>query len=159
MKILAIDPGETIGVACLASTETTPAALWSWGSVPVVDGFRNLVWSTIRETLLGSFQINLPDVVVLEDYRVYKSAAKAHIGSRVLTAELIGAICYQSFQLGVGVVRVAASKKGKWPEARLKSKFPSYFRAQTEHERDAILLALIYIEEVLGRHLPCSSTS
>ena len=159
MKILAIDPGETIGVACLASTETTPAALWSYGAISVVDDFRNLVWSTIRETLLGSFQANLPDVVVVEDYRVYKSAANAHIGSRVLTSELIGAICYQSFQLGVGVVRVAASKKGKWPVARLKSRFPSYFRAQSEHEKDAILLALVYIEEVLGRHLPCSSTS
>ena len=98
MKILAIDPGETMGVACLASTETIPAALWSYGAISVVDGFRNLDWLTIRETLLGTFQANRPDVVVLEDYRVYKSAAKAHIGSRVLTSELIGAICYQSFQ-------------------------------------------------------------
>jgi len=154
MKILAIDPGETFGVAVLASTETTPAALWSWGSVPVVDGLRKINWYQVQDVLLA-LRVQQPNVVVLEDYRIYQSAANAHIGSRVLTSELIGAICYAAHLEDVPVIRVSASKKGKWPEARLRSRFPSYFRAKTDHERDAIILGLIYIEEVLGRHLRC----
>ena len=150
MLILAIDPGETLGYVLVELTEFVGGSPnlevedadqfqlkvdkqgFNWGSVSVV------VTDLLSEE---------PDVIVIEDYRVYASKALAHIGSRALTSELIGAICQEAGIAMIPVVRIPAGRKGLWPPARLKAKFTSDIPIPHPHAGDALILALIYAED------------
>ncbi len=155
MLILAIDPGETLGYVKLDITEYV-------GRGPILDvidagqfklkvdkksGF-NWINVSAEVTQLLSCE---PDVIVLEDYRVYANKAAAHIGSRVLTPELIGAICQEAGISMIPVVRIPAGRKGLWPPARMKAKktgfSPIGVKIPKPHAADALILGLIYAED------------
>lgn len=139
MKILAIDPGKTTGFVLLDDNE-------------LVEHFE---WTLADESLFGfslgfSSYLNRkePSVVVIEDYRIYADKANMHIGNRLFTAELIGsirALCAVVVPL-VSIHTLPASKKGRWPDARLEAKFPQHRAVTGTHERDALKLALAYKE-------------
>lgn len=144
MKILAVDPGETIGAVLLDDDELVEH--WEW---KLPDKDEPLFWHTIAVAFIPYIREHKPDVVVLEDYRIYAGKAlMMHIGSRLLTAELLGAISAlcAAVMPSVSIHTLPASKKGRWPNARLDAKFPQHSAVTGTHERDALKLALAYKE-------------
>lgn len=145
-RILGVDPGGTTGFV-LVTLDQMPiiAAHWTGAEDSKSIRIRALEFLTI-------LRAHVPDVVVVEDYRVYRNTAKTHIGQRLFTSELIG--CYETV-CGIVVpapefARLPAHKKGKWPVARINRWFPEILGMPTEHEQDAARLALTFIE---GRRL------
>jgi len=151
MLILAIDPGETLGYVLVELTEYV-------GGSPTLEVIDANQFSLLRDTKQGFYWDSAsskvkdlldlePDVIVIEDYRVYASKALAHIGSRALTSELIGAICQEAGIAMIPVVRIPAGRKGLWPPARMKAKFTTDVPIPQPHAGDALILALIYAED------------
>jgi len=166
MKILSLDPGETIGYALLEVVPDVMKLPWLLDSgevlVPRLSkiarspiGFSSggVDWKAFWQSWSDTLNMFQPDMVVLEDYRIYAETAKMHIGKQLFTAELIGAIellcslLYSppSFPL-FEVVRIPAAKKGRWPEARLDAKFSEHKGVKRPHAHDALVLALVYLE-------------
>lgn len=149
MKLLVTDPGETVGyatfelVTTLAPYPSVLTLLQAWEEqVPSIADytpiFLRLLW---REQ---------PDLVVIEDYRVFQSKAGMHVGRRLFTPELIGAfiaLCSSTQPLPSCVItaRIQPSKKGLWPDARIAVKFPEA-QSATGHALDAVKLGLAYLE-------------
>ena len=150
MLILAIDPGETLGYVLVELSPVVggPPTLkvGSADHMKLDTDKAGFVWSVASAAV--SHLINYePDVVVVEDYRVYADKALAHIGSRALTSELIGAICHEAEIAMIPVVRIPAGRKGRWPAARFKAKMSHVRTIPTPHAKDAFILALIYAED------------
>ena len=142
MKILAVDPGETVGYALLSTGGGgAPKLIEAW-QAPAI---------TIR-TAASEFallvQRAVPDVVVVEDYRVFANKAAFHVGIELFTAKLIGAIeavcTLNAPPVSMGLIQ--PSKKGRWPQARLEAKFPDWVKAPQPHGLDAVILGLVYLE-------------
>lgn len=149
LRILVIDPGETCGYAVfqlerveLPEEQTTEnlTLLETWeGQGASIPEFVIPFLKVLRRVK--------PSLVLIEDYRVFLSHARRHIGEPLRTPELIGAIIGVC-SLTVPVMRTAriiAGKKGKWPEARMKAKFPQA-KDVTGHARDAVKLGLAFLE-------------
>ena len=136
MKLLSIDPGETVGLVYLSRDRD--------GEDVTLEGF--------LDTPLRFLKKNLPvilaavDEVAIEDYRVFASHAGHHIGARLITSELIGFVEAHCDLKNIRVIRIAPNKKGRWPEARLRAKHPE-FKHVTGHARDALKLGLAYLEK------------
>lgn len=150
MKILAIDPGNTTGIAILSVeepglTKFVLEQLMSKGTAHL-DGARSDLYWLIRT--------EAPDGVVIEDYRIYADKAGMHIGQRILPIELISSIetICSLLTPRIPTSRMAASKKGKWPDARIQHWFPEMLtRCEDQHQLDALKLGLTFLEEVLER--------
>lgn len=152
IRILGLDPGETTGLALLKFGPGLPSRLildcYEQVELPITQTklTRGFNWAEVQPEVYCMVADYRPTVIVIEDFRLYHSKAMAQVGRHMLTAELIGAICYAAQERGIDVVRVSATKKGRWPEARLSRKFPDYFNAPAPHARDAVILGLIYAE-------------
>lgn len=142
MLLLAIDPGETIGWVALDYFEGNPPA--AGGYLETQASFAH----TVR-ALFETCTCICPDVVVVEDYRIYATKAMMHTGRRLYTTELIGAIRALCILSGIRVVVLPASKKGRWSNARLRAKFPGH-GVEGDHALDALKLGLTYIEQELA---------
>lgn len=144
MRVLSVDPGKTAGFVIfeVSLDDQKPMLLASWEQKAVPLG--EFVRSFLR--VLPKVR---PQIVVLEDYRIYASKAKEHIGAHLLTAELIGALQALCAIVvpPVETTRLSASKKGRWPDARLKAKFPEILELSSPHVRDAAALGLAYLEK------------
>lgn len=154
MLILAIDPGETLGYVLVELTPqvggTPVLEVGDAGQVKLDTDKQGFIWESVSakvRDLVG----REPDVIVLEDYRVYASKAAMHTGARLLTPELMGAICHEAGIAMIPVVRIPAGRKGLWPPARLKAKKPNLapigVKIPQPHAGDALILALIYAED------------
>lgn len=139
-KIIAMDPGETIGAVYLEVSETSRVCL-------VGHHQRKHTFSEAIHWLYDTLALFSPKAVVIEDYRIYASHAGHHVGARLYTPELIGAFAALCELNSVPLVRLPANKKGRWPLARLKNKFPQYARVPTPHALDALRLGLAYLED------------
>jgi len=145
MRLLSIDPGETSGLAVFEVIDGRPVLIGTW------EATRDPIDVFVR-AFFGILQTVKPTIVVLEDYRIYASKAALHIGQHLKTAELIGsieALCAMVVP-PLKTARLPASKKGRWPDARLKEKFPEILELRSPHIRDAAVLGLAYIEKELG---------
>ena len=153
-RILAIDPGFTTGYVIadweLTIPQVAPKVIETMNvSLPMNVGRSAFEWDKAAN-VVAQLVDKEPDIIVIEDYRIYKSKADMHIGSRLLVSELIGAICQEAAVSQIPVVRLMAGVKGNWPIARLKARYPQYKFVPSPHSRDALLLALYYIEKTLG---------
>ena len=142
MKLLVIDPGETVGYATfeLVHCPSKLTLLQAWEEpVPSIEEF--------TPTFLRLLWNEQPDLVVIEDYRVFQSKAGMHVGRRLFTPELIGAIVAlcSSVRPPITTARVQPSKKGFWPDMRIKSRFPEAWGI-AGHAKDAVKLGLAYLE-------------
>ena len=157
--ILAIDPGETCGFSLVefghpavrgsGAAFISPIAMsfWEYSEVAIPR------FSTYLRRLLLSYMPSKLDCVVVEDYRVYAAMAAWHIGQKLITPMLIGAIIAVCALLepSIPVVLIPAVKKGLWPDAKIKAHYPWLLKeASSEHMKDALKLALTYIE---GKYL------
>ena len=157
-RILALDPGWTIGVALIDYVPydnklARPQLIQAYNvELQMTEKKDAFIWEEVSASLSGLIDSFEPDVIVMEDYRIYPKMAMEHIGNRLLVSELIGAICQEAAVGLIPVVRLMAGVKGNWPIARLKSRFPEYKQAVATppHSRDALLLGLYYIEKRLG---------
>jgi len=155
-RILAIDPGHTVGLVVL---EVVP------GEAPMILESLELSQPTLEWhsiALASLFHQIKPSVVVVEDYVVYATHATRHIGNQLFTAKLVGAIqalCATVIP-PILVVLLQAAKKGCWPDARIRAKFPKGLELEVNspHTRDALKLGLVYIEEA-GLWTPSVSKS
>lgn len=149
LRILAIDPGETTGYAVFALNRT-PSRRPSLPSVlELIETWEDQGVS-ISEFVIPFLKVLRrvkPSLVLIEDYRVYQDKAMMHIGQPLRTPELIGAIigvCALTVP-PMRTARIAAAKKGRWPEARMRTKFPEA-EGITGHTRDAVKLGLAFLE-------------
>jgi len=150
MLILAIDPGETLGYVLVELKEfvgkSPELEVIDADQILLVVNKQGFTWNSVSDKVVNLLNEE-PDVIVIEDYRVYASKAAVHIGSRLLTSELIGAICQEAGIAMIPVVRIPAGRKGRWPPARLEAKFASDVTIPQPHAGDALILGLIYAED------------
>lgn len=145
LRILVIDPGETCGYAVFQLNE------------PGTDAAELLLLETWEDQgasipefvipFLAVLRRVKPSLVLIEDYRIFLDKARMHIGQPLRTPELIGAIegvCALTVP-PMRTSRIIPGKKGRWPEARMKRKFPSA-KDVTGHARDAVKLGLAFLE-------------
>lgn len=81
LRVLTFDPGETTGYAFFEAPELIEA-----GQIPT--GSLKIGLPLITDLMNDK----KPQAIVVEDYRIYRSKAKIHIGSDLHTARLIGTI-------------------------------------------------------------------
>jgi hypothetical protein len=152
LRVLVIDPGETCGYAVFSlQREEHPETEEELRSVDLElletwEGSGVFIPSFVIPFLKDLKRVK-PSLVLIEDYRVYQSKAGLHIGMRLHTPELIGAIegvCALTVP-PMRTARIAAGKKSRWPEARMKVKFPQA-KDVTGHARDAVKLGLAFLE-------------
>lgn len=143
--ILAIDPGETVGLAMLFEDWILAGKFSASTDERPYEGFAVF----FRNFLDFQVQARRDRVrVVVENYRIFADKAALHIGQRLITAELIGAIealCATTVP-EVLVARIEPNKKGLWPDARLRAKLPSDMIPTDQHAKDALKIGLVYLE-------------
>lgn len=93
MIVLAFDPGQTTGYAVL-STDGEYQVLGSFAEWYLVDA------------LMGSYE---PDVVVIEQFRLYPYAARSKVWSDFPTVEVIGVIKYLAERHSIPFVMQSAA--------------------------------------------------
>lgn len=77
MRIMAIDPGESIGVVLRVDEKV-------YGCTIATELRLKRLWSTL--------QVNNPDIIVFEEFALRQSAAKKLVGNKFITCEVIGVI-------------------------------------------------------------------
>ncbi|MBD3387439.1 MAG: hypothetical protein GF414_00665 [Candidatus Altiarchaeales archaeon] len=147
---MGIDPGETIGFAKLHYIDELERINLNWhAQVPVPKLKKDYIdWASLNDLIRSAYKfIGVPQVIAIEDYRVYRNMARMHAGKRVLTSLVIGGLCLVAAEMGIEVEIYPAAKKGRWPLARLEKRFPPYFQAEQPHAADAVILALLSHEK------------
>lgn len=148
MFIVGLDPGETLGIAYLRF-ERKSLFLVHHGQIKLpMTKKEHFDWGKLVGLISNQLTIfEGPRVVAIEDYRVYRHLARMHSGKRVLTSILLGCICTIAAQENLPVELYPAISKGRWPDARLKARFPPYFDAEKPHAADAVKIALLSAEK------------
>lgn len=131
---LCFDPGHTTGWAIFNQFDLT-----SSGEIDTND----IAKATNEvELLISEYQ---PDIIVIEDYRVYKWRAKHHAGSDMLTTRVIG--CIETLALICHVPDVikqpAHVAKGFCTDQKLKEW--NLYKKGEKHARDAIRHGCYYL--------------
>ena len=133
-KILALDPGETVGYAFFVGASLIEHG--ELGPFLTVEG--------------ASFQVKElitrldPHCVVMEGYRVYAWKARSHTHSNLFTARLIGAVQYITGERKIKRFEQSAHQaKSFVTDAKLKE-WNFYMKGQ-KHARDAIRHAVFYL--------------
>lgn len=153
-KIVAIDPGETTGIAVFDWDPAFPAetpVLVSKGETRF-SPFPGAATRWLFTQWVKIIERDQHSILVVENYRVYPSAAKAHIGNTIPTAELIGALkgAAELFVPPIKIALVEPIEKHRWAPARRKAHgLPTGWFDGGPHIEDAVTLALTYIEKEL----------
>ena len=133
-KTLCFDPGHTTGWAVF-----THLKLDKWGEI----GTQSIEDATLEVELLISE--HHPDVIVIEDYRVYKWRAKHHAGSDMLTTRVIG--CIETLAIMYHIQHIikqpAHVAKGFCSDQKLKAW--NFYHKGEKHARDAIRHGCFYL--------------
>jgi len=94
MKILAIDPGESTGIAFLDTTkpnEISGTVVHLWEKID------HIIWTT------------RPDIIVIEAFRLYRHKAQAQIGSWFPSVQVIGVVKYLAERAQIPIAEQMAS--------------------------------------------------
>lgn len=134
--LLALDPGETTGIACFACDDravlTYANQVKTW---PLEVGLPNMT------KLLKELE---PKSVVFESYQVYEWKAKDHTWSQVPTLQVIGMIKTLCLQLGIEFhTQTAQVAKGFCTDTKLEEW--GYWQSGMRHARDAIRHACYFM--------------
>ncbi len=124
-SVLALDPGNTTGWAMFKDSELKDSGHLETSDIPIA--------TQLIGEHLGMWT---PDVVVLEEYRVYAWKAKQHAWSTLPTARIIGSIETMCAMNKIPVYMQSAQQaKGFCTDEKLKA-WDYYDRGR--HARDAI---------------------
>ncbi len=133
-RILAFDPGHTTGFAVFEDQK-----ILDCGEIDTTD-MENAVLN-----VTDIFEPWKPDVVVIEDYRIYKWRAKHHVGSPMLTTRVIG--CIETIAIQRGIYKIykqpAHIAKGFCTDPKLKDW--GFFLKGKKHANDAIRHGAYYL--------------
>lgn len=132
INVLALDPGETTGMAAFRGSHRLVATQLQGHTVPAI--FRQI------RTALNFYH---PDAVVMEDYRVYSWKTRDHANSDMFTSRLIGAVECLCEDLQVPLKKqMAGIAKGFCTDDKLRM-WDLY--AGGRHSRDATRHAVYYL--------------
>lgn len=135
--LLALDPGETTGVACFSSN-SAESVLVHAGQIktwPLEVGVENMT------KLLKDLQ---PKSLVFESYQVYEWKAKDHTWSQVPTLQVIGMVKTLCIQMGIPYhTQTAQVAKGFCTDSKLEEW--GYWQTGMRHARDAIRHACYFL--------------
>lgn len=132
LRVLALDPGETTGVALFSGPNLLRVQQVSY---PTLHG----CFSQLRQITLDES----PNVVVMENYKIYNWKAKDHSWSELFTPRLIGALECLCEDIPVKLVKqMAQIGKGFCTDDKLKL-WGLYEKGQ-RHSRDAMRHACYY---------------
>jgi len=133
-SILAFDPGHTTGWAYFFD-----ATLMDAGQIDTTSIFNCI------DNAQPLFHSHRPEIVVMEDYRVYKWRQKQHVGSEMLTTRIIGSLETQAIQDFTNhvVKQPAHVAKGFCTDKKLKEW--DMDKPGMRHARDAIRHGCYYI--------------
>lgn len=131
-----IDPGTTTGVAVMDETGTVH---WS-GQFDVKETLDYLYMLTQDEEALYSFDVELPDIMICEDYRQgpLSAVAKAR-----MPLEILGATKFTSHSLGVPIIIQPAADMKFW---NAHHPLPSGIATGLPHAKDAIRHGRYYFQ-------------
>lgn len=133
-RVLAFDPGHTTGWAYFSFGKLEEA-----GEIDTSN-----METAVKEVdlLIGGYS---PDIVVVEDYRVYRWRAKHHIGSELLTVQVIG--CIQTIAIQEQVQQIikqpAHIAKGFCSNEKLKEW--GFYQTAEKHANDAVRHGCYYL--------------
>ncbi len=130
-RLLALDPGGTTGWAVFDGTVLEDAGQQKLDGL----GLQGLV-HRVR-----------PDVIVLENYRIYRQKAMSHIGSEVLPARLIGALELIAESRHIPLhLQMAGPVKAVVTDDKLRAWVKAHKQIQAgPHARDAIRHGLYFL--------------
>lgn len=132
--ILALDPGETTGVA-FKPWDSTDIQLFQWETKNVGQSFEGLV------DFLERYE---PEHVRYEDYKVYAWKAADHSNASLHTPQWIGAIRAALHLTGTPTTcKMAQQAKAFWGDDKLK--LCGVYSAGQKHARDALRHLLFYL--------------
>ena len=132
-KVVGLDPGETVGAVCFAGSRLVMAKQLKGLSVPEV--FKNV------RAFIALYK---PEVVVMEDYKVYSWKAQDHSWQSLFTPRLIGAIeCYLDDVDITLVKQMAQQAKGFCTDEKLQAW--GFWQKGERHSRDAIRHVCYYL--------------
>jgi hypothetical protein len=126
-RLLAIDPGETVGWALFQAGQLTAHGQITGSGEEVMVATANLIYKTS------------PEVVVCEAYRIYSWKKDQHTWSDLFTPRLIGVIEYMCAAHEPSIplfFQMAGTAKGFCTDAKLKQW--GYYKPGLKHARDAI---------------------
>jgi hypothetical protein len=136
-SLLALDPGETTGVAFFTDGEPAWVEQIDTKGMGIVE-----IDYKIKKVF--------PDLVVCEDYRIRANTANIHIQSEILTVRYIGAIEYICEREHIKLIKIMPSvSKGFFTNDRLKDF--GFYRKGKRHGMDAMRLGchlLLFNKEV-----------
>ena len=126
-KLLCLDPGNTTGWSMFMDGKFTAG-----GQLDTVDK-ETVDWNLIK----GFIEMNEPDYVVCEDYKIYAHKLERHSFSPVMTLRLIGGIDCICSTLDIPIhYQMAATAKGFVTDEKLKAW--NYWQKGERHARDSI---------------------
>lgn len=138
VTILGLDPGETTGTALIVGPYVEGTAVESVGQIKGM---------TVPEAFVKIRQLIIdtkPDVVVMENYKVYSWKTRDHSWSDLFTARLIGAIECYCFDQNIKLVKqMAQQAKGFCTDDKLRA-WGLWHEGQ-RHARDATRHAVYYL--------------
>jgi len=126
VRVLALDPGHTTGWAMFLNNELIRAGQIDTTSVDMA-----------TQTVGALFKEFEPQIVVAEEYRVYKWRAKHHTGSDLLTARVIGCIETLCAFTGASIIKQPANvAKGFCTDTKLRDW--GVYQTGYKHANDAV---------------------
>lgn len=133
-RILVFDPGHTTGWA-----------FFEYGTLVDMGEIDTTSITSCIENALPLYHTYAPEIVVMEDYRIYKWRQKQHVGSEVLTIQIIGCLETLAIQDFVNhvVKQPAQIAKGFCTDKKLKEW--DMYQPGIRHARDAIRHGCYYI--------------
>ena len=126
-QILCFDPGHTTGWA-----------LFHKGQLEDSGQIDTTSMQACLENAQPIFHLCKPEIVVMEDYRVYKWRQKQHVGSEMLTTRIIGGLEILALQDFVDQIIKQPAHVAKQFCTDQKLKDWGYYQPGLRHARDAV---------------------
>lgn len=150
-KVLAIDPGEHVGMAtvCVGAQpfiNVDLAQISGLGTVNV-NTVQGPEASIVRAAHLieETISAQTPDIVILESYRIYSWKAKEHTWASLFTPRLIGAIEYICDRCQVVLRKQSPQQRTFVTDDKLKAWDLYDASVGIHHARDALRHAIVHL--------------
>jgi len=133
IKVMGLDPGQTTGACVFSGSSLLDACQLPTSLMPYAPGF-------VRDYI----SLWTPDVIIMEDYRIYSWKSDEHKWAGLHTPQLIGAIRYMCWNEGRELhLQMAQQGKAFVTDDRLKEW--DLYRKGERHARDAMRHACHYL--------------